>query len=93
MVHSLVRFGMIGPYIFENDDKMTVTVNSERYGLMITDFLLSAIEEYDLENRWFQQDEYDLITRDIFWPRNFSTSQLAITIMRFNTIRHFFCAT
>ena len=46
---------MIGPY-FENVDGTTVTVNSERYGHMITDFFLLAIEEYDLENMWFQQD-------------------------------------
>ena len=31
-------------------------VNSERYGHMITDFFLPSIEEYDLENMWFQQD-------------------------------------
>jgi len=30
--------GVIGPYFFENDDGTTVTVNSERYGHMITDF-------------------------------------------------------
>ena len=32
-----------------------VTVNLERYSHMITDFL-TAIEEYELENMWFQQD-------------------------------------
>ena len=37
----------------ENDDGMTVTVNFERYGHVITDFFLSAIEEYNLENMWF----------------------------------------
>ena len=41
---------VIGPYFFENDDGTTVTVNSERYDHMLTDFLLFAIEEYDLEN-------------------------------------------
>ena len=40
--------GVIGPYCFENDDGPTVTVNS--------DFFVSAIEEYSLENMWFQQD-------------------------------------
>ena len=44
--------GVIGPYFFENDDEMTVTVHSERYGHMIT-----AIEVYDLGNIWFQQDD------------------------------------
>ena len=40
---------MIGLYFFENDDSTTVTVNSEP-------IFLPAIEEYDLENMWFQQD-------------------------------------
>ena len=44
------------PYFFENDEGTTVTVNSKRYGYMATDFFLPAIEEYDLENMWFQQD-------------------------------------
>ena len=30
--------GMIGPYFFENDDGMTVNVNSERYDHMIINF-------------------------------------------------------
>ena len=42
--------GVIGPCLFENDYGTTITVNSERYGHMITDFFLPAIEEYDLEN-------------------------------------------
>ena len=49
---------MIGPYFFENDDGMTLTINSERYSHMITDFFLSPIEEYDLENMRFQQDGF-----------------------------------
>ena len=48
---------MIGPYFFENDDGTTVTVKSLRYGRMITGFYMPAIEEYDLENMWFQQDD------------------------------------
>ena len=36
---ALWREGMIGPYFFENDDRTTVTVHSERYGHMISDFL------------------------------------------------------
>ena len=34
----------------------TVTVNSGRYGHIIIDFFLPAIEKDDLENMWFQQD-------------------------------------
>ena len=47
---------MIGPYFFENDDETTVTVNSEHYSHMITESFMPAIEEYDLENMWFQKD-------------------------------------
>ena len=37
--------GVIGPYFFKNDDGTIVTINS------------AAIEEYDLENMWFQQGD------------------------------------
>ena len=47
--------GVIGPYFFENDNGTTITINSERYCHMITDFFLPTIE-YDLENMQFQQD-------------------------------------
>ena len=30
-------------------------MSKNSHGHMITDFLLTAIEEYDLENMWFQQ--------------------------------------
>ena len=33
---------MIGSYFFENDDETTVTVNSERYDHMITDFFFAC---------------------------------------------------
>ena len=36
---------MIGPYFFEKDNGMTV--NSKRYGHVITDFILPVIEEHD----------------------------------------------
>ena len=39
---------VIGPNFFQNNSRMTVTANSERYWYMITDFFLLAIEEYDL---------------------------------------------
>ena len=43
---------------YENDDRTTVTVNLECYDhmMLVTDFFLPAIEEYNLENMWFQQD-------------------------------------
>ena len=47
---------MIKPCFFKTDNGTTVTVNSERYGYIITELFLPAIEEYDLGNMWFQQD-------------------------------------
>ena len=51
----LVRTLVIESYFIENDDGTTDSVNSERYGRMITDLFLPAIEEYDLGNMWLQQ--------------------------------------
>lgn len=48
--------GVIGPYFFENNHGRTVTVNSERYGRMLTDYFFTKIEDYDLDDMWFQQD-------------------------------------
>lgn len=48
--------GVVGPYFFENDKGVAVTVNSERYGRMIEDFLWPKLEDFDREDMWFQQD-------------------------------------
>ena len=37
--------GVIEPYFFENNDGTTVTINSKRYGHMITNLFWHAIEE------------------------------------------------
>ena len=61
---------------------------------------LPAIEEYDLENMWLQQDgatchstraNMCFSARDISWPHNFSSwrYQLTTKIMQFDTIRLF----
>lgn len=34
-----------------------VTVNSERFGHMTTDFCWPATEDYELYNMWFQPDD------------------------------------
>ena len=95
---------MIGAYFFENDDGTTITVNSEHYGHMITDFfLLVIIEEYNLESMWFQQDGATCNTtlanmallQETFPGRVISRRgdiSLANKIMRFDTIR-LFCET
>ena len=48
--------GVIGPYFFENDVGEAVTVNSERYTTMITNFLWPILNHMDLDDMWFQQD-------------------------------------
>jgi len=54
---SCTKFGVIGPYFFEENGR-SVTVNSARYVAMIQDFLVPALRKRRL-NRfriWFQQD-------------------------------------
>ena len=46
----------IGPFLFENKQAETVTVNSHRYRAMLNKFLYTKIEEEDIGNIWFQQD-------------------------------------
>lgn len=50
--------GIIGPYFFENNNGLTVTVNSNRYAAMIRDFFGPALQAFDDFNDqwWFQQD-------------------------------------
>lgn len=47
---------IIGPYFFENDQGVGVTVTAERYQDMIRNFLVPEMEEQGLEDMWFQQD-------------------------------------
>lgn len=49
---------IIGPYFFENQRGQTVTVNSERYAQMISDFFRLELQNSPSFNRntWFQQD-------------------------------------
>ena len=52
------KFGVIGPYFFEDDRGMSVTVNAERYVAMLQEFFLPYMQENesDIQNVWFQQD-------------------------------------
>ena len=52
---AISRVGIIGPYFFQ-DNRLAVTVNSERYLTMIQDFFQPALEAIQLEDTWFQQD-------------------------------------
>ena len=48
--------GLIGPYFFENENGIAITVNGIRYREMITNFLWHEIDDMDVEDIWFQQD-------------------------------------
>lgn len=53
---SVAEFGIWGPYFFE-ENNVTVTVNSERYCVMLQTFLRPKLNELDdSDNVWFQQD-------------------------------------
>ena len=48
--------GVIKTFFFENEQGETVTINGDRYRVMLNAFLLAKIEEKDIGNIWFQQD-------------------------------------
>ncbi|GFY13733.1 retrovirus-related Pol polyprotein from transposon TNT 1-94 [Trichonephila clavipes] len=47
--------GIIGPY-FKNDEGHKVTVNGDWYRAMITNFFIPELNNYDVQEPWFQQD-------------------------------------
>ena len=47
--------GIIGPFFFENEQAVAVTVNGDCYRAMLKEFLFTKIEEDDIGNIWFQQ--------------------------------------
>lgn len=52
---GISRIGIIGPYFFEENDR-AVTVNSDRYLVMLQEFFQPAFEGMEFEGSWFQQD-------------------------------------
>ena len=48
--------GIIGPFFFENEQEVPVTLNGDRYRVMLNEFLFTKIEEEDIGKIWFQQD-------------------------------------
>lgn len=50
--------GIIGPYFFENQRGVAVTVRAENYCQMLQEFLVPALQEFQGYNSrtWFQQD-------------------------------------
>lgn len=48
--------GIIGPFFFEDDEEKAVTINSERYGRMLTDYLFPKLDQIISDDFIFQQD-------------------------------------
>ena len=48
--------GVIESFFFENEQIEAVTVNGDRYGAMLNEFLITKIKNEDIGNIWFQQD-------------------------------------
>ena len=44
--------GIIGPFFFENEQGVSVTVNGDRYRTMLNKFLCTKIEEENIGNIW-----------------------------------------
>ena len=65
---AISKFGVIGPYFFEEDER-SVTVNSERYLAMLETFFEPKLEELSEEinfgDIWFQQDGATAHTAEI----------------------------
>ncbi|GFU55083.1 transposable element Tc3 transposase [Trichonephila clavipes] len=49
--------GINGPYFFKNDEGHNVTVNGDRYRAMITNFFIPELNNHDVQELWFQQDD------------------------------------
>ena len=49
--------GIIGTFFFENEQWEAVTVNGDRYRVMLNEFLFTKIQEEDIDNIRFQQDD------------------------------------
>ena len=48
--------GIIGTFLFKNEQGAAVMVHGERYRAMLNEFLFPKIEEDDMDDIWFQQD-------------------------------------
>ncbi|GFU24577.1 uncharacterized protein TNCV_2265211 [Trichonephila clavipes] len=49
--------GIIGPYFFKNNEGHNVTVDGDRYRAMITNFFIPELNNHDVQELWFQQDD------------------------------------
>ena len=46
--------GILGLFVFENEEGEAVTVNGDHYRALLNEFLFTKIEEEDIGNIWFQ---------------------------------------
>ncbi|GFV93103.1 uncharacterized protein TNCV_2551941 [Trichonephila clavipes] len=49
--------GIIGPYFFKNDEGHNVTVNGDWNRAMITNCFIPELNNHDVQELWFQQDD------------------------------------
>ncbi|GFY12607.1 hypothetical protein TNCV_2447981 [Trichonephila clavipes] len=49
--------GIIGPYFFKNDEGHKGTVNGDRYRAIITNFFIPELNNHDVQELWFEQDD------------------------------------
>ena len=49
--------GVIGPYFFVDENDRHVTVNRKRYRAMLEDYLWSELDELDINDMCFRQDD------------------------------------
>ncbi|KAH8288961.1 hypothetical protein KR044_009681 [Drosophila immigrans] len=57
--------GIIGPFFFENEEGAAETVNGVRYRGMLEDFFFPLIEEEDIDDILFQQDDATCHTANV----------------------------
>ena len=62
---AVYSHGVVGPYYFENAKRRTVTVNTERYKVMLETFLCIESHPGQQDLLWFQQDGATAHTAEI----------------------------
>ena len=56
LVHLKWSRGLFGPYFFEIDTDLSITVNRNTYRTLINNFCVPAFHGVDVNNIWFQRD-------------------------------------
>jgi len=61
--------GIIGPYFFQNNTGIAITVNGECYRSMISNLLWPKLDDMDVDDMWFQHRTALRATMDILRER------------------------